>query len=71
MELQTEQLKRLTLDEMNSGLRHYREDLRYTRADAINFATLWNTHAVSTAATVISDNGVPCVVVVDYPFNIN
>lgn len=65
MALETDQLMTLTLAEMNDGLRSYREDLRYSREDAVNFAKLWNAHKLSTIATVITADGFPCVIVVD------
>lgn len=65
MDLPDDQLKSLTLGEMNSGLRCYREDLRYTRADANRFAALWNQHKLYTRATVVTVDGFPCIVVLD------
>lgn len=65
MALTTEQLKRLTLDEMNSGLKCYREDLRYTREDAVNFVKLWNENKSATHATIISEGAFPHIVVLD------
>lgn len=64
MALTTEQLLRMTVDEMNSGLRSYRPEYRYTREDAANYANLWNATKVSTQATVISDE-YPQVILVD------
>lgn len=58
------QLLRMTLDDINNGLRSYRPDLRYTRDDARRFAQLWNAHKIATVATVADVDGVPCVVVV-------
>lgn len=57
------ELLRLTLDEMNSGLSCYREDLRYTREDAVNFVTLWNKHKLSTVASISNDDGYPYIIV--------
>lgn len=65
--LSQEQLSRMTLDEMNAGLRSYRQDLRYTREDAIAFATLWNRCKVSTVATIATVDGLPVIIVVDSP----
>lgn len=57
------ELSKLTVDQLNSGLRSYREDLRYTHADAVRFAVLWNNVKLSTRATVISDGGFPFVII--------
>ncbi len=65
--LTADQLSRLTLDEMNAGLRNYRQDLRYTREDAVAFATLWNRCKVSTVATIATVDGLPVIIVVDSP----
>lgn len=61
------ELSRLTLAELNSGLSCYREDLRYTRADALRAAELWNMGKASTCATVATVDGLPVVVVADAP----
>lgn len=65
--LSNAQLARLTLAEVNAGLSCYREDLRYSRADAVAFASGWNAHKVSTCATVATVDGLPVVVVTDAP----
>lgn len=67
MSLSAEQLNRLTLDEMNSGLRCYRQDLRYTREDAQNFVKLWNRVKASTVASLATVDGLPVVFVTDCP----
>lgn len=59
------QILALTLDAMNGGLTSYRPDLRYSRADAVRFAELWNASKVSTVASVASADGVPFVFVTD------
>jgi hypothetical protein len=55
-------LKRMTLNDINGGLRSYRPDLRYTRADAQRFAELWNAVKVDTEATLIDVEGTPVVI---------
>ena len=62
-----DQLRSLTLQEMNHGLRSYRPDLRYTREDAVAYAKLWNACKVSTVATIATVDGLPVVIVVDSP----
>lgn len=59
------ELARLTVGAMNSGLRHHRSDLRYSRADADAFAAGWNACKVSTLASVGTVDGVPFVFVTD------
>lgn len=61
------QLARLTLAELNSGLSCYREDLRYSRADALRAAELWNASKAATCATVATVDGLPVVVVAEAP----
>lgn len=67
MGLPLDQLSRLTLEQMNSGLRAYRQDLRYSREDAVAFARMWNRVKVSTVASVATVDGLPVVIVTDCP----
>lgn len=55
-------LKSLYIEQMNSGLRASRPDLRYTRQDAARFVELWNAVKLSTYCTVIDDGGIPYIV---------
>lgn len=63
--LSDSELSKLTVEQMNSGLRSYRDDLRYTRDDAVRFVELWNEVKLSTTATIISDGGSPFIVIAD------
>ena len=58
-------IRRLSVDALNSGLRCYRADLRYSRADALRAAELWNASKASTRATVATVDGFPCVLILD------
>jgi hypothetical protein len=59
------ELANMRYSELNAGLRNYREDLRYTREDAVNYAKLWNAAKLSTQATVVTVDGFPQVIVVN------
>ena len=48
----------MTLDGINSGLRDAMPHTRYTHADALRFVELWNTHKLSTLASLTSDERV-------------
>ena len=61
------ELRKLTVDQLNGGARCYRPDLRYSRADAVRFAQLWNETRSSTVASVVSDGATPVVVIADCP----
>lgn len=61
------ELRKLTVDQFNAGARCYRPDLRYSRADALRFAELWNESRSSTVASVVSDGAAPVVVIADCP----
>lgn len=58
-------LLHMTLNDINAGLRNYREDFRYTRLDAMRFVELWNDRKISTIASLIDVEGTPCVIVVN------
>lgn len=53
----------MTVEQLNAGLRSYREDLRYTRADAVRAVETWNRAKMSTVATVIDSDGLPFIVI--------
>ena len=57
----------MTLDDINSGLRDAMTHARYTRADALRFVELWNTHKLSTLASLTSDERGSQVFTVDAP----
>lgn len=59
------QLHGMTVDVLNSGLRCYRADLRYSRADAEHFRDTWNATRVSTRATIVTADTFPFVVIVE------
>lgn len=63
--LSDDAIRRLSVDALNSGLRCYREDLRYSRADALRAAELWNASKATTCATVATVDGLPAVVIVE------
>lgn len=65
--LTDERIKALTVDELNSGLRNRREDLRYTSADAKRAVELWNASKVNTLASLMWEDGTPQIFVVDLP----
>ena len=58
-------LLRMDVDAMNSGLSNARPDLRYTRADAERFASLWNARKLSTVATTASGPRFSVVCILD------
>lgn len=57
----------MTLDDINSGLRDAMAHTRYTHADALRFVELWNTHKLSTLASLVSDERGSQVFTVDAP----
>ena len=57
----------MTLDDINSGLRDAMPHTRYTHADALRFVELWNTHKLSTLASLASDERGSQVFTVDAP----
>lgn len=59
-------IARLTVAEINAGLRCYREDLRYSLADAERAAELWNASKASTRARVdMMPDGLPYLTIED------
>jgi hypothetical protein len=60
-----EQIRSMTVDELNAAARCYRHDLRPTHADMARAAHIWNTRNASTRASVHTVDGFPTLVVTD------
>lgn len=63
--LSDDAIRRLSVDALNSGLRCYRPDLRYSRADALRAAELWNASKAATCATVATVDRFPVVLIME------